>query len=175
MVVAGMGPIGLCMLATVKRTGAGKVIALDLKQNRLQLAREFGADLAIDVQAENALQRILDLTEGYGCDVYIEATGAGPAISQGLRMLRRLGTFVEFSVHAGPVAVDWSVIGDVKGLNIHGAHLGPYCYPLAMEYLKNGTVRGGDLVTHSLPLERYAEGLEIATKADDSIKVVLVP
>ena len=175
VVVAGMGPIGLCMLATAKQTGAGKVIALDLKEKRLQLARKFGADLAINVRAEEAVQSILDLTDGYGCDVYIEATGAGPAVSQGLQMLRRLGTFVEFSVHAGPVAVDWSIIGDLKGLNIHGAHLGPYCYPLAIEYLRNGTISGEDLVTHNLPLARFAEGLEIATRAEDSIKVVLVP
>jgi threonine dehydrogenase-like Zn-dependent dehydrogenase len=175
VVVAGMGPIGLCMLRTAIQTGAGKVIALDLKQNRLALARRFGADLAINPASEDAIERVLDLTEGYGCDVYIEATGAGPAVSQGLQMIRRLGTFVEFSVHDGPVAVDWSIIGDVKGLNIHGAHLGPYCYPLAIEYLENGTIDGAALVTHRLPLERFAEGLAIATQADDSIKIVLVP
>jgi threonine dehydrogenase-like Zn-dependent dehydrogenase len=175
VVIAGMGPIGLCMLAAAKKAGAGKLIALDLKEKRLQLARSFGADLAINPTSGDAVQRVLDLTVGYGCDVYIEATGAGPAVSQGLRMLRRLGTFVEFSVHDGPVAVDWSIIGDMKGLNIHGAHLGPYCYPLAMEYLSNGTVRSGELVTHSLPLEHYQEALEIAIKAEDSIKVVLVP
>ncbi len=88
-------------------------------------------------------------------------------------MLRRLGTMVEFSVHAGPVAVDWSIIGDVKELNIHGAHLGPYSYPLAIEYLRTGVVDGAALVTHSLPLERFDEALEIATRGDDSIKVVL--
>ena len=84
--------------------------------------------------------RVLDLTDGYGCDVYIEASGAGPAVPQGLQMIRKLGTFVEFSVHASPVAVDWSIIGDAKELNIHGAHLGPYCYPKAIRYISDGTV-----------------------------------
>jgi len=123
----------------------------------------------------NVVQQVLDLTEGYGCDVYIEATGAGPAVAQGLQMLRRLGTFVEFSVHAGPVAVDWSIIGDVKELNIHGAHLGPYSYPLAIEYLRKGTVDGAALVSHRLPLEQFAEAIEIAHRGDESVKVVLVP
>jgi len=173
--IAGMGPIGLCMLQAARQRGPGLLIALDMKPMRLELARRLGADLAIDVSQGDAIQRVLDLTEGYGCDVYIEATGAGPAVGQGLQMVRKLGTFVEFSVHAGPVAVDWSIIGDVKELNIHGSHLGPYAYPLAIEYLRSGIVDGPALVTHKLPLDRFDEGLEIAHQGDESIKVVLVP
>jgi len=118
---------------------------------------------------------VMELTDGYGCDVYIEATGAGPAVSQGLQMLRKLGTMVEFSVHAGPVAVDWSIIGDQKELNIHGAHLSPYCYPLAIQYLADGRIDGASLVSHVLPLERYLEGIEIAHTGEESVKVVLKP
>jgi threonine dehydrogenase-like Zn-dependent dehydrogenase len=173
--IAGMGPIGLCMLQTAKQKGPGLLIALDMKPNRLALASRLGADLAIDVSKEDAVEKVLGLTEGYGCDVYIEATGAGPAITQGLNMIRRLGTFVEFSVHAGPYAVDWSIIGDLKELNIHGAHLGPYCYPKAITYLQKGTVSGADLVSHTMPLSQYREGLEIVSKGDESIKVVLIP
>ena len=173
--IAGMGPIGLGMLQTARLKGPGTLVALDLKPRRLRLAEELGADLAIDVSEGNAIQRILDLTDGYGCDVYIEATGAGLAVTQGLQMLRRLGTFVEFSVHAGPVAVDWSVIGDVKELNIHGAHLGPYSYPLAIDYLRTGVMNGEALVTHQLPLDEFEHALEIASAGEESIKVVLIP
>lgn len=173
--IAGMGPIGLGMLQVARRKGPGLLIALDAKPKRLELARRLGADLAIDVAGVDAVQRVLDLTDGYGCDVYIEATGAGPAVAQGLRMIRKLGTFVEFSVHAGAVAVDWSVIGDVKELNIHGAHLGPYSYPRAIEYLRSGVVDGAALVSHKLPLARFDEALSIAAKGDDSVKVILTP
>ncbi|HHX64260.1 MAG TPA: alcohol dehydrogenase catalytic domain-containing protein [Chloroflexi bacterium] len=175
VVIAGMGPIGLAMLQVARLKGPGNLIALDMKPHRLELARRLGADLAINVSEGDAVRRILDLTEGYGCDVYIEATGAGPAVSQGLQMLRRLGTFVEFSVHAGPVAVDWSIIGDVKELNIHGAHLGPYCYPLAIDYLQRGIVDGPAMISHELPLSEFARGLDIAHRGDESIKVVLTP
>jgi threonine dehydrogenase-like Zn-dependent dehydrogenase len=173
--IAGMGPIGLCMLQVARQKGPGLLIALDAKPKRLALATKLGADLAIDVREGNAIQRVLDLTQGYGLDVYIEATGAGPAVNQGLQMIRRLGTFVEFSVHGGPVSIDWSVIGDVKELNIHGSHLGPYCYPRAIEYLRKGVVNGAALVSHVLPLDSFYEGLEIAAVGDDSIKVVLTP
>ena len=175
VVVAGMGPIGLGMLQVARLKGPGTLIALDMKPKRLELARCLGADLAIDVSEEDAIRRVMDLTDGYGCDVYIEATGAAPAVNQGLQMLRRLGTFVEFSVHAQPATVDWSVIGDVKELNIHGSHLGPYSYPLAIEYLRSGAIDGKALVSHVLPLERYEEAIDIAHRGDDSIKVILKP
>ena len=175
VVIAGIGPIGLGMLQVARRKSPGLLIALDMKPKRLELARSHGADLAIDVSEGNAVERVMELTGGYGCDVYIEATGAAPAINQGLQMLRRLGTFVEFSVHARPAAVDWSVIGDLKELNIHGSHLGPYSYPLAIDYLRSGAIDGASLVTHVLPLEQYKEALEIAHKGDDSMKVVLKP
>ena len=173
--IAGMGPIGLGMLSVARLKNPGLLIALDMKPRRLQLAEYLGADLTINVAEENAVQRVLDLTEGYGCDVYIEATGAGPAVSQGLQMLRKLGTFVEFSVHAGPVAVDWSIIGDQKELNIHGAHLGPYCYPLAIQYLLGGQIDGETLATHRLPLSEFRHGLELAHSGDESVKVILEP
>lgn len=175
VVIAGMGPIGLCMLQTARQRGPGLLIALDMKPMRLELAERLGADLAIDVSKGDAIQQVLDLTDGYGCDVYIEATGAGAGVAQGLQMVRKLGTFVEFSVHAGPVAVDWSIVGDVKELNIHGAHLGPYAYPLAIEYLQSGTVNGKALVTHRLPLAQFGDGLEIAHQGDECVKVVLIP
>mgnify|MGYP006170155189 CR=1 FL=1 len=59
----------------------------------------------------------------------IEATGHPSGVTQGLQMIRKLGTFVEFSVFNEPVTVNWTIIGDTKELNIHGSHLGPYCYP----------------------------------------------
>ncbi len=175
VVIAGMGPIGLGMLQFARLKSPGLLIALDLKPNRLEVARKLGADLALNVAEEDAIQRVLDLTEGYGCDVYIEATGAGAAVVQGLQMLRRLGTMVEFSVHAGPVAVDWSVIGDVKELTIYGAHLGPYCYPRAIEYLREGVINGQAMVSHTFPLAEFQAALEKAHQATDSIKVMLIP
>ncbi len=60
------------------------------------------------------------MTDGYGCDVYIEATGHPAAVEQGLNMIRKLGTFVEFSVMREKVTADWTIIGDSKELNVHG-------------------------------------------------------
>jgi threonine dehydrogenase-like Zn-dependent dehydrogenase len=175
VVIAGMGPIGMCMLQIARLKSPATLVALDLQPNRLALAKALGADLALNPAEEDVVGRVLELTEGYGCDVYIEASGAGPAVLQGLEMIRRLGTFVEFSVHGGPVAVDWSIIGDAKELDIHGAHLGPYCYPKAIRYITDGTIAADQIVTHALPLAEFARGIDLVHDQSESLKVVLLP
>ncbi len=175
VVIAGMGPIGLCMLQVARLQSPGMLIALDAKPDRLERARRLGADLTIDVTREDAIARVLELTGGYGCDVYIEATGHPAAVNQGLQMIRKLGTFVEFSVMAAPSSVDWSIIGDQKELNIHGAHLGPYRYPLAIEYIASGKVNAAALISHRFPLSEFARAIETAHAAEGSCKVLLIP
>jgi threonine dehydrogenase-like Zn-dependent dehydrogenase len=175
VVIAGMGPIGICMLQIAKLKNPAKLIALDLQPKRLALAEELGADLALNPAQEDVVEHVLGLTGGYGCDVYIEASGAGPAVPQGLAMIRKLGIFVEFSVHGGPVAVDWSIIGDAKELNIHGAHLGPYCYPKAIRYIHDGTIAADRIVTHAMPLASFREGIDIVHEQSEALKVVLLP
>ncbi|HHV63422.1 MAG TPA: alcohol dehydrogenase catalytic domain-containing protein [Firmicutes bacterium] len=175
VVIAGMGAIGLFMLQVARMKGPGLLVAIDLKSHRLELARRLGADVVINPSTEDPVEKVLDMTDQYGCDVYIEASGAGAAVPQGLKMIRKLGTFVEFSVHSGPIAVDWSIIGDVKELNIHGAHLSPYAYPKAIRYLKEGRVNADLIVTHKLSLEDYHKGIELVHEGNESVKVVLIP
>ena len=90
-------------------------------------------------------------------------------------MIRRLGTFVEFSVFGEPVTVDWTIIGDTKELNIHGAHLSPYCYPLAIDMILKGQVPVDDIVTHVFPLEQFQEAFSLVAASKDSVKVMLQP
>ena len=175
VVIAGMGPIGLCMLQVARLKSPASLIALDVREKRLEVATRLGADLALSPLKEDVIARVMSLTEGYGCDVYIEVTGSPKGVHQGLAMIRKLGRFVEFSVMAEPAAVDWSIIGDQKELDVLGAHLGPYAYPKAMRFLQDGSVDGKALVTHTLPLANFAGALAIAEKGDDSLKVVMLP
>ena len=175
VVVAGCGPLGLGMVAAARLKNPGLLIALDLKPNRLEVARKAGADLTMNPQEVDVVKEVRALTGGYGCDVYIEATGDPSGVVQGLHMLRRLGTMVQFSVFSQLVQVDWTIIGDTKELNIHGSHLGPYCYPLAIDMLLKGRVPADDIVTHALPLEQHNEAFQMVHEAKSSIKVMLQP
>ncbi len=175
VVIAGAGPLGLGMIAAARLKNPRLLIALDLDEKRLEVARACGADIGMNPSSCDAIEEVRKLTEGYGCDVYIEATGHPAAVEQGLHMIRKLGTFVEFSVMREPVTVDWTIIGDTKELNIHGAHLGPYCYPIAINMLEKGLLPMDHIVTHQLPLASFHDGIDIVASAKSSIKVTLRP
>ena len=175
VVVAGAGTLGLGMVAAARLKNPRTLIAVDLLPKRLDAAKKLGADLTINPNETDAVQQVLDLTDGYGCDVYIEATGHPKAVEQGLHMIRKAGTFVEFSVMREPVTVDWTIIGDTKELNIHGSHLGPYTYPLAIAYIHNEKIDVSHIITHQFPLEDYLTAFEMVQKGKDSIKVQLIP
>jgi len=175
VVQVGCGTLGLCMISAERLKNPGLLIALDLIDARLELAKQFGADVTCNPSKEDAVARVLELTDGYGCDVLIEATGNHEAITPSLHMIRKAGTFVEFSVMRKLSTTDWTIIGDGKELNVHGAHLGPYCFPTAVDYLSRGLIDIEPIVTHHLPLDRFADGLRAVENPEDSIKVLLKP
>lgn len=175
VVIAGAGPLGLGMIAAARMKSPKRIVALDLFDDRLDAALACGADEGLNPERDDVPARIDALTDGYGCDVYIEATGHPSAVRQGLQIIRKLGTFVEFSVMREPVTVDWTIIGDSKELNIHGAHLSPHTYPVAIRMLEEGRLPMDRIVTHRLPLERFQDGLDLVASGRSSVKVVLEP
>jgi threonine dehydrogenase-like Zn-dependent dehydrogenase len=175
VVLAGAGPLGLGMVGPAKRKTPSKLIVLDLNDKRLELAKRMGADIVLNPGKEDVVAKVLELTDGYGCDVYIESTGHPASVGQGLAMIRKLGRFVEFSVFNQAASVDWSIIGDRKELDIYGAHLGPYTYPIAIEFLDKGLINMEGVVTHILPLEQFESAIEMVHAGKESIKVVLKP
>ncbi|AOY01660.1 alcohol dehydrogenase catalytic domain-containing protein [Jeongeupia sp. USM3] len=174
VVIAGAGPIGLMMVQVARLKTPKKLVVIDLVRERLDLALQFGADVVIDPSKEDAKAIVDALTNGYGCDVYIEATGAPIGVNQGLSLIRKLGRFVEFSVFGKETTADWSIIGDRKELDIRGAHLGPYCYPIAIDLLDRGLVTSKGIVTHKYTLEEWDTAIKVADSLD-SIKVLLTP
>ena len=89
-------------------------------------------------------------------------------------MIRKLGRFVEFSVFGHDTTADWSIIGDRKELDVRGSHLGPYCYPIAIDLLSRGKVTSKGIVTHNYSLTDWAEALEMSAQPT-AIKVLLKP
>lgn len=174
VVLAGAGPLGLCMAQLIPLKTPKKFIVIDMDDSRLALAKEFGADLVLNPAKDDVQKIVKDLTDGYGCDVYIEATGNPKSVIQGLEMIRKLGRFVEFSVFSHETTVDWSVIGDRKELDIRGAHLSPYAYEVAIDMFTRGLVTSKDIITHQYALSDFEEAFAMASTME-SIKVLLNP
>lgn len=98
VVVYGIGAIGLLMVAGFHLAGASKIIAIDIKNEKLKLSKEFGATDTIDVSSSDEDERlkiIRELTDNVGASLVIEACGIPDVIDEGLKMLRRGGTLFE--------------------------------------------------------------------------------
>ena len=176
VVLSGAGTLGLGMVGAIKQHNPKALVVLDMKDERLELAKKFGADIVMNPANMDVVKAIKEMTNGYGCDIYIEATGHPSSVQQGLEAIRKMGTFVEFSVFGQLVTVDWSIISDRKELDLLGAHLSPYCYDTVIEWLGNGKMPSESVVTHKFPLEKWEEGFKLATTGENgALKVILVP
>jgi threonine dehydrogenase-like Zn-dependent dehydrogenase len=118
---------------------------------------------------------VKDLTGGDGADVYLEGSGHPAAVGQGLNLLRKRGTYVEYSVFGAPATVDWSIISDDKELDVLGAHLGPHTWPAAVRMLESGVLPMDRICTHQLPLADFQRGLDLVGSGTESVKVSLIP
>jgi len=171
--VLGLGPVGLCAVQVARLAGA-RVIAIDSIEQRLELARSFGATpvhlLEQDVRAE-----VRALTEARGgVDVAIDAVGHPDALDMAIRLTRSCGRVQCIGVYAERVEVHMGLAW-LKSLTVKGgqanviAHLDP-----VMEMLANGQLDPTPLVTHHMPLEQAPEAYEIFDRRE-ALKIVLTP
>lgn len=176
VVVSGCGTLGLGMIGIAHLKNPKILVALDIKDDRLEKAKEFGADFAWNPMKVNIVEEIRKLTGGYGCDIYIEATGHPASVVQGMDMIRKLGRFVEFSVFGAPTLLDWSIIGDQKELDILGAHLSPYCFPPVIDWIDKDRVGTRGVAELFFSLDDWEKAFRIAeTGEGNAFKVVLKP
>jgi 2-desacetyl-2-hydroxyethyl bacteriochlorophyllide A dehydrogenase len=176
VVLSGAGTLGLGMVGAVRQHNPKTLVVLDMNDSRLEKARVFGADIVLNPGKTDVVKQIREMTGGYGCDIYIEATGHPSSVQQGLEAIRKMGTFVEFSVCGDLVTVDWSIISDRKELDLLGSHLSPFCYDTVIEWIGNGKLPTEGVVTHRFALEDWKKGFELAaTGKAGALKVILAP
>ena len=173
VVLAGAGTLGLGMVNAICAMPHKQLIVLDMIDSRLELAKQIGADVVLNPGKEDALAECMRLTGQIGCVVYIEATGHPSAVQQGLDMLRKGGSFVEFSVMSGTSTIDWSIIGDAKELTIRGSQLSPHCYPKVIQAIQDKKLKIDKIVSHKFRLEDWEKAYRVA-QTREALKVVFV-
>jgi threonine 3-dehydrogenase len=177
-IVLGCGPIGLMAIAVLKKLGASKVIATEVKPLRLEFAKSMGADLTLNPREEDIVRKVLDYTGGRGVDIVLEMSGAPSALIQGLEMATNGGRISLLGLPDNPVTIDLSNLVIFKGLRIFGI-TGRRMYETwyqVREFLNDGDFRAkmGHLITHKMPMKDIAEGMELINSGK-AIKVGLYP
>ena len=175
VLVMGCGPIGLMAVAVARQAGAQVVIAVDITDYRLRLARELGASEAIDATKGDPVARVRELTRGSGADVLLEMSGHPTGISQGLRALRPGGEASLLGLPSAPFRVDWGNEIVLKGLTLRGI-TGRRIFETwhQVRALLRAGLELSPLITHRLPLERFAEGMNLIASGRCG-KVILYP
>lgn len=175
VVISGLGAIGQAMVSVARMRQPKLLIGLDLRPFRLDLAMKHGCDMVLNPAECDVVEKIKELTGGYGCDVYIEASGSNASVRQGFKALRFMGTYVQFGVFPKEISIDFNDIGDGKELNVLGSHLGPHCYEAVIKGMLNGTIKTDGVMTHSFKLSEFKKAFEVAEKDPDAMKVMLIP
>lgn len=182
VVIQGLGAVGMTMIAKARLLGAGKIIALDTMKSKLELAKEFGADLSIDVSSltdDELVENIRQETEGRGADVVVEVVGRPEVLDVGLRMLRRGGTYCETGNFVDTGSVELNVHRHLAAKNVlfigNSNHPHDMYYPHFDMMIRNRkNFPWSKLITHRFPLEQCKQALEDAFKPD-ALKVEFVP
>ena len=97
--IVGAGPVGLAGILTAKLYTPGRIVAIDLADSRLHSALEFGADTTINNGSEDAVARIMELTDGLGADVAFEAVGVPETFELATELIRPGGRVANIGVH----------------------------------------------------------------------------
>jgi alcohol dehydrogenase len=178
VVVFAQGPIGLCATAGAKLMGASLIIGVDSDENRLDMSRRLGADVALNYLEVDVVTEIKRLTGG-GADVAIEALGTQGTFENALRCLRPGGTLSSLGVYSGKLQVPYDAFA--AGLGDHRIVTtlcpgGKERMRRLMEVVKGKRVDFTPLLTHTFSLDEIAEGYRIfGERLDGVLKVAIKP
>jgi (R,R)-butanediol dehydrogenase / meso-butanediol dehydrogenase / diacetyl reductase len=167
VVVQGAGTIGLFTLQCLKAGGARKAIITEVSPKRLEKAMEFGADEVIDARNTDVVQRVREITNGYGPDIVFDCTGNPHANRIMLEMLPKWGKAIIMSSYTEHFEIDFNTIM-LKCLDVVGILSGtpdswvPRSDPfvIAMDLIRKGKVKIDPLISAVLPLGKINEAFE---------------
>jgi L-iditol 2-dehydrogenase len=176
VLVLGSGISGLLHIALASASGAGRIVATDINEYRLNAARRFGADVVIHAE-EDVPGRVRQVNDGRLADLVIVCTGAFPAFIQALQSVDRGGTVLFFAPTEPGVTLPVP-INDFwrKGITLMPSYGGsPLDITVAIELIRARRVPVHEMITHRLSLEETGLGFQLVAKAGESIKVIIEP
>lgn len=175
VVVSGLGAIGMGMLQFALLRNPKRVIGIDTNDALCEIAKKLGAAEVLNPMKEDITKRIMELTDGVGCDIYMEATGNPASVETGMNCLRKQGMLFIYSVFKKKAEIDLNQISEFKELRVIGGHLSPGAFPYTIDCLEKGKINAKVMVTDIFALNEIDEAMSAKKPDRVSIKTVLVP
>ena len=179
-VLLGVGPIGICHLIKARFLGAGRVVAIDLSEYRLSMARRFGADdVILSGDSVDTQKEILRLTFGRGADLVIDCTGVPQGFRMGLDLIREGGLLIEVGTFVDGGSIPLNPHKDILAKNarimgIPGDELSAYSTSIRLMETTQNRFPWKELITHRFRLDQAHDAMSVAL-GPNSGKVVFAP
>ena len=174
-VVVGAGMIGLLTIQALRTAGCGRIISVDLEDERLAIARDVGADDILNSRHGDIPAVIREMTGGLGADIAVEAVGADATVRMSIDSVRK----------GGVVTLIGNVTPDVgfplqsvvtREITVYGSCASANDYPACLELMGRGAIQAAPIISASVPLEQGAEMFDrLYAKEAGLTKVILRP
>jgi alcohol dehydrogenase len=172
--IVGSGPVGLAAVMTAKLLTPARIVVLDVADARLEKARELGADVTINNGQTDAVAEVMELTEGLGADVAIEAVGVPATFELCAELIRPGGRVANVGVHGHPVTLHLERLW-IRGVTITAALVDTFTTPKLLRLVAEGRLDTTPFATHHFELDEMTEAYDVFGDAarTNALKVVL--
>src|SRR5258708_4250207 len=172
--IVGAGPIGLSAITGARLFSPSHIVAIDLADSRLEAAKQFGADIAVNNAAEDPVEVVRSLTDGLGADVAIEAVGVPATFELAVELSRPGGRIANIGVHGEPATLhleeQW-----IRNITITTGLVDAYSTATLLRLLTSRQVDAGRFITHRFALDEFNQAYDVFGRAAETgaLKVVL--
>lgn len=173
--VIGAGMIGLLILQAARAAGCSRVLVADVDATRLKLAKECGADETILASGEGMIREVMQLTNGAGVDVILEAVGRDETVTASIDAVRKGGTVTLVGNITPQVTLPLQKVVS-RQIRLQGSCASAGEYPQAIELISSGKIRVTPLITAIAPLSDGAQWFErLHAREPNLMKIVIDP
>lgn len=164
VVILGTGPIGMLACQWVKAMGAGKVVAVDIIEDKLKIARELGVDVCINAEKEDVVEKVMEETKGKGADVVMETAGSTATQRQSLLIARKRAKVILIGRSYSDVLLPDEVFTRIfrRELEVYGAVNSNFSrldneWKISVQFMAARAIKAKPLISHRVKLEDIAE------------------
>jgi len=176
VVIIGAGPSGIIHAMLSRSLGASQIIVSDLIKYRLEAAKRFGADLAINPRSESLAEKVREATDGRGADIVVVTAPNIKAFSEGMDACRKGGALYIFAptppteyMRVSPYRLFFSEIKLTPSYSTSHVET-----RTALKLISSGKIKAKGLITHRFPLSRIGDAFKTAAEGNECLKVVVL-
>jgi len=176
VLITGCGPIGLMSIAVCRLCGATNIIATEINEFRIQLAKKIGADLVINPESEDLINMIAEKTNNQGVDVVLEMSGNPTAMLDAFKVIRSGGRYSILGIPDKPLKIDLGNDIIFKYLTVQGIN-GRLMYSTwykTSRFLSSGRLDLAPIITHRFRLEEFVKAMDLMSSGNCG-KILLYP